>query len=285
MSRMDSICQNWLDTHSDNVAAIFENQNIHCGVVRAGSLLSTYHYLEKSFILSWILTGEGVLDTPQGSYALHSDCICLRRPNHEYHLSLNARGKHHRCYIRLPACLYLFLLSLNPELDVIEPVLQIPYSPLIHRRFLQLLDTLLHCSSGDLTWVIPEIFSFILDITSISASPELGQLQVGKGLLEKVQDNLLLSDVAAACHMSYDHFRKSFQKTYGISPGQYRIQYRIRIAKRMLREGVSIGTITSTLNYPDVYSFSHQFRNIAKCSPSEYAKTAQQRNDEASPDS
>ena len=78
--------------------------------------------------------------------------------------------------------------------------------------------------------------------------------------------------IAAACQMNYDRFRKAFQKTYGVSPGQYRINYRILVGKRLLLEGMSVGSVASTLNYPDIYSFSHQFRSVAGCSPSDYVR-------------
>lgn len=62
---------------------------------------------------------------------------------------------------------------------------------------------------------------------------------------------------------------------YGISPGQYRIEYRIRVAKRLLKDGSSVSKVAQMLNYPDIYTFSHQFREVVQCSPTEYVQQKQ----------
>lgn len=272
MLRMNDFCQNWLLRHNSNELAIFPNEQISCGVVRSDSVLSVHQSQESGFILTWILEGPGIFHTEGAHYELYPGCVCLRRPGREYHLEFSARAKHHRCFLRLPTCLYSFLISIHPMIDTLPPVLDAPYTPALHQRFLELIDAYAACTATNLHWMIPETFSLILDVTSLSTPLELKQLAMGRSLLEKAQEELSLEAVAAACQMSYGRFRKAFRKTYGISPGQYRINYRVRVAKRMLLEGMSVGSVASALNYPDVYSFSHQFHNVVGCSPSDYVK-------------
>ena len=272
MLKTNEFCQNWLSHHKSNEIAVFANERMECGVVRSDSVLSVYHSQESGFILTWILEGQGIFHSDGEHYALAPGCLCLRRPGRKYHLEFNARTEHHRCFLRLPTCLYDFLVSTYPIIDTLPPIINAPYAPSLHQRFLQLVDAYAACTADSLHWMIPETFSLILDVTSLSMPVELKKLALGRSMLEKIQDDLPLEAIAAACRMSYGRFRKAFQKAYGISPGQYRIQYRIRVAKRLLLEGMSVGSVAYNLNYPDVYSFSHQFRNVANCSPSDYVK-------------
>ena len=272
MLKTNDFCQNWLARHNSNAIAIFPNECMECGIVRSGSVLSVYHSQERGFILTWILEGTGTFHSQGEHYELHPNCLCLRRPGREYHLEFSARTEHHRCFLHLPTSLYDFLISMHPRINSLPPVIEAPYMPSLHQRFLQLLDDYVACTAGNLHWLLPETFSWILDITSLSMPAELKKLALSRSMLEKTQENLSLEAIAAACQMNYDRFRKAFQKTYGVSPGQYRINYRILVAKRLLLEGMSVGSVASTLNYPDIYSFSHQFRSVAGCSPSDYVR-------------
>lgn len=275
MLDMNEICQKWLSTHKKNITAIFANEDIEVGCVRDESISFIQHFRENAFIMTWILEDRGTFDSNGKQYSIHPECVNIRRPRQAYKLSFDDRFPHHRYFIRLPICLYDFLVQMYPQLDSMPPVIDAPYNAVIHQRFIQLLETTVATPASSLHWLIPDLFSLVLDITALAVPTEYKQLAQGKSLLEKTANEMSLEEIANACGLSYGTFRKSFRRMYGISPGQYRIEYRIHVAKRLLKDGSSVSKVAQMLNYPDIYTFSHQFREVVQCSPTEYVQQKQ----------
>jgi len=69
---------------------------------------------------------------------------------------------------------------------------------------------------------------------------------------------------------------KSFKQVFNITPHQYQLRLKINKAKELLKDqkNYAVAEVALSLNYPDVYTFSKQFRNIIQCSPSEFRKRA-----------
>lgn len=59
---------------------------------------------------------------------------------------------------------------------------------------------------------------------------------------------------------------------YGIPPQQYRLKSRIENAKQLLSMGHRCNEVADMLGYPDSYTFSHQFKQIAGTTPKQYRK-------------
>lgn len=272
MLKTNEFCQNWLDAHSQNIMRVYVNEGIQCGYVCRDTIASLESHSENAFIMSWILQGRGEFWAQETRYAISPECVCIRRPRHSYRLSFETRAANQRYFIRLPTCLYDFLVRMHPQLDLMPPIAPAPYDPVIHQRFIRLLETVAETPADNLYYLLPDFFSLILDVTTLSMPRSSKSLMRAKSLLEQPGSAMSLEEIAARCEMSYGFFRKSFRREYGVSPGQYRIEYRVRAAKRLLRDGNSVSRVAELLNYPDVYTFSHQFRELAKCSPTEYVQ-------------
>jgi AraC family transcriptional regulator len=69
---------------------------------------------------------------------------------------------------------------------------------------------------------------------------------------------------------------KSFKQVFNITPHQYQLHLKIKKAKELLKheKNYAVTEIASTLNYPDVYTFSKQFKSIVQYSPSEFRRSA-----------
>jgi AraC family transcriptional regulator of arabinose operon len=77
-----------------------------------------------------------------------------------------------------------------------------------------------------------------------------------------------IPDMARHCGLSVPHFNRLWLATFGVSPGRYLIEHRIRRATQLLRESdLPIQQVAESLGYNDVYFFHRQFRRFAGITP------------------
>ena len=83
--------------------------------------------------------------------------------------------------------------------------------------------------------------------------------------------NLSVEKLAAICNMSSVNLNRLIRELYGMTVIGYIQEKRIETAKSMLSNSMnSINDIAICCGYADIYSFSHAFRRITGCSPSEW---------------
>ncbi len=86
-----------------------------------------------------------------------------------------------------------------------------------------------------------------------------------------IMDDISIADLARQFFFSQEHVIRTFRATYGITPHQYIIQSKIRIAMIMLRfSSDSISVIAARLNFSDAHHFSALFKKSLGVSPTEY---------------
>lgn len=90
----------------------------------------------------------------------------------------------------------------------------------------------------------------------------------------RITENLKLSDIARHFSLSVEHTIRVFRKNYGITPHQYILQSKIRLAMIMLKmTGSSVEEIAEKLGFSDLHHFSTQFKKLMDCTPSAYRKS------------
>ncbi len=109
-----------------------------------------------------------------------------------------------------------------------------------------------------------------------TAAPSTPLEEVRQYLDFHIMENLTLTEVAKEFSFSKEHLIRSFKKTYGITPYQYIVQSRIRIAMIMLKTtDDSLSEIAEKLNFSDPHHFSDTFKKHVGFRPSEYRKSSQ----------
>jgi len=79
--------------------------------------------------------------------------------------------------------------------------------------------------------------------------------------------------VARSLGVSYETFRKGFQKQFGVSPGLYRTQRRLAVACRLLElTTMTHQRIASHLGFVDEFHFSKRFKQVIGMGPREYRR-------------
>lgn len=88
-----------------------------------------------------------------------------------------------------------------------------------------------------------------------------------------ITENLKISDIAKEFSISSEHTIRIFKKIYGITPHQYILQSKIRLAMIMLKmTDSSIEEIAEKLNFSDSHHFSAQFKKYSGFNPAKYRK-------------
>lgn len=90
-----------------------------------------------------------------------------------------------------------------------------------------------------------------------------------------ISDNIhrpvTVSELTEHIGVSQPYLYKIFSKAFGMSPKQYIIDSKLKVAKSMLKEtDMSVTEIAYSVGYPDVLTFSRVFKSKEKISPQNY---------------
>ena len=254
-----------------------------CGIGRKvlQKVITNENPYNDNIILTWFLKGSGTFSQGEKDYDLFDCCVCLRNPEVPFTMQIeNDAGP--RLFLSMTSELFHFINMLIPELKQMPPVWDCPFSQDTFDAFFAFYEHIQQVSSSEFYQTIPELVRYVLCVTGIQQRRDRTPLEKGRLFLEENQF-LSLEEIAEKCDMNYHTFRRQFLKTYGISPGKYRIRKRIETASRMLEQGVSVGEVSELMGYPDIYTFSHQFKMVKGISPGKYcSEQMDEDNDEES---
>jgi two-component system response regulator YesN len=86
-------------------------------------------------------------------------------------------------------------------------------------------------------------------------------------------DSWPVSGLARSCHLSPDHFSRSFHRLLGTAPQRYLMEARMRAAAADLLNDVPIKQISENAGYATVHAFSRAFKGVFGISPAAYRRT------------
>ena len=80
-------------------------------------------------------------------------------------------------------------------------------------------------------------------------------------------------DMADLVHLSKDRFEHFFRENFGLSALQYVQNYRMKMAKKLIKEGnIPISKVAEMVGFADYNYFGRTFRNHYGCTPTQMAK-------------
>ena len=88
-------------------------------------------------------------------------------------------------------------------------------------------------------------------------------------------DAITLRQMAGIACLSVFHFTRLFKRCYGCTPHQYLTTVRIRKAKQLLAEGVTVSNTGFFTGYTSITSFTALFKKITGTTPVAYRQKKQ----------
>ena len=90
-------------------------------------------------------------------------------------------------------------------------------------------------------------------------------------MIQQHYDSISVSDLCSLCLMSESQLRRLFRQNTGLSPGEYKNEFRVKRACAMLMSGnLAIAEISDVLGFDNVYYFSKVFKKIMGVSPGSF---------------
>lgn len=147
----------------------------------------------------------------------------------------------------------------------------------------EMIDLLTHPQSSNTVEALAYLYQFAALVIKGCASPvRVEQPMSSAPWMEQaliilqcdLHKQITIEEVARAVGLSYENFRKLFEKQVGIPPIAYRTQVRIRLACRLLREtDLSIRQVAQAIGLGDnPHRFAKHFAQMLGMSPKEYRK-------------
>ena len=137
--------------------------------------------------------------------------------------------------------------------------------------FAMITEELAGCCGEASEFAVSLFFSFL----SLFKSEHSTTRRYAKAMkdLQRMDNEVTISSIAQAYNISTSHFIRSFKKTYGLTPNEYRQNYRINQAMNLLKTtNLSVQDISYQCGFSDPFYFSRLFKSKSGLSPYKYRK-------------
>lgn len=128
---------------------------------------------------------------------------------------------------------------------------------------------------GESDFLLKSQFYLLLDNITKDMYGTKGEkpfLEKAKMLLE-ADENYSVKEIAKSCAICESGLRRLFKSTYGISPIEYKLKFKINKAKFLLESStLNVAEISEKLGFYDAAYFTKAFKRQVGCTPSEYIK-------------
>lgn len=227
-----------------------------------------------------VLDGHGVHVDENGIRTeVSAGCLIQRIPGKVQSLLIDPDGRWLEFFICISRDLHAALVRMK-LCDDRQNVLHPGVGPALLDGCLRLQGLMHECDPTDALKLVPDALKLLLQWFDAHREHFSGD---GERMLMRQACALLadrngtersIRETADALGIGYESFRKRFRATMGLSPGSYAIRVRMDRAKLMLTEpGREIKEIALLLGFPDVSSFSRQFRKMVGVPPGAYRKS------------
>ena len=234
-----------------------------------------YQLRVKSHVscVQYVISGSGVIICDNETYTVKSgDTFLLKEGSNQIYYS-NPDNKFERIWINFKGELARSLLSLYKIDDVTV------FSNTDSEKLIENIQNACKNNMHDEISYKNESAQEFLKLVQFLSKNKKTAIDNVNSPIEKVRlfidtnimKNIKLEDIANEFYFSKEHIIRTFKQTYSITPHQYIMQSKIRIAMIMLRHSkMSIEEISKQLSFTDAHHFSVLFFKHTGFRPSVY---------------
>lgn len=235
----------------------------------------------ESLELHYILTGESVIDINQSPVIAKEGDLVICNSN-ELHQGFCSAAP-------MESCRLLFSLEdLSPEMDNRGYVFQnhIQKDEVIKQLFLELCREEANQAPGYKQACKAIVTQLMVHLCRNYVVQTLSREDTRRQKKNRERCNRLITfieanyanpianqDMADLVHLSKDRFEHFFRENFGLSALQYIQNYRMKMAKKLIKEGnIPISKVAEMVGFADYNYFGRTFRNHYGCTPTQMAK-------------
>jgi AraC-like DNA-binding protein len=219
----------------------------------------------KDFDLWYVWTGLGQFRHKNKTYPITPGSAFCLRPHQTYDAVHDPKNRLGVCY------LHFSFLGKTPQAKYLPPfhvvLEEVSYFETVLRRAVDLNRTNSPAAKAEAALLVSAVLLAMTrqsQRTSISTSARERAdriLPLLRSIRENPAEAPAVTDMAAGTGYSADHFTRIFESVAGMRPKEFIIRARIERATQLLTEStLSIDQIARTLGYPDIFTFSRQFK-------------------------
>lgn len=227
---------------------------------------------ERGYVLVYIVKGHGeYYDANGNKFEIRPGTLYQRFPGVVHSNIFHPDEDFYECFVVLPPQVFELLLASN-AISLKRPGLQLGLDHAIYLRFAEVFRDLKRCPENELHLALARMHRFAAELVSMHGEDAF--LKKACSILERdLTGRMEMVDVAGEMGMGYSAFRQQFSRKYGKSPGEYRLRRKIEMAQMLLAsQDVQVKDVAARMGYPDIYTFSKQFKRHAGMNPSQFIK-------------
>lgn len=169
----------------------------------------------------------------------------------------------------------------NYDIPLDSPVFFSGVSPMYENLFKDMIHELQLCKTNFqelLTMYLRQMFIMIKRISETTQTVTSSYIQeemdfARRYFTENYNENISIKEYAASRNMSVSWLQRKFKEAFHISPMQYLVSVRMKIATELLEDSnYNITQIANIIGYDDPLYFSRLYNKVRGVSPTQYRK-------------
>ena len=237
----------------------------------------------QEFQIIYVTRGTGVFETKTaGACAIHAGSLFMLFPGEWHRYAPDIKTGWDEYWVAFQGNAANGIAADN-ALSPSSPVLQASVDEALLENFVRIADEMRDEAIGyqkiiaARTRLIFALASAAADRVSYKDTDRLRVIERAKCLLlEKVDQPVIIEEMAADLGIGYTAFRRTFREYTGLSPAQYHLQLRLNMARELLRTTtLPVAVVGQRVGFDSAYYFARIFREKTGYTPSAYRAMSQ----------
>ena len=225
------------------------------------------------FILEYIVSGKGTLINNGKHYPLRAGDTYLLEPGSSHEYFSDQRDPMQKYWVNFKSDLFFDILKAYSLSDV--TVFQgVDLSENFQKLFaLEQISTENQAIFKQASVILFEMFMRLAELTDKAVEQDTLAYKIRSYLDRALTAKISLKEIQDSLFISRSKLIRAFKKEYGVTPYDYLLEEKIKLAKQLLRNtDYSVRSIAERLDFSDEHYFSGFFKKKVGLTPSEYRK-------------